>query len=172
LARNFSTTMSQRMPYQCVAKLGNIVVAARGSSIDSFTLLEGSFLSTWSSSGLQEEANGKSEAKSTPILQNSESSSVDTSLDAAPPAKKRRLSKVTGEEEKVDEKGPAKEGKKKKNNRSDAVVSSLEAPVIIALAVTKDGKHVVAVTGEDKSIRVFESVSEDGKQTLKQLSQR
>ncbi len=160
------------MPYQCVVKLGNIVVAARGSSVDSFTLPEGSFLSTWSSSTLQEEANEKSEAKPTPILQNSESSSVNVTLDAAPPIKKRRLSKVSGEEEKVDEKEPAKEGKKKKNNRSDAVVSGLEAPAIIALAVTKDGKHVVAVTGEDKSIRVLESVSDDGKQSLKQLSLR
>ncbi len=160
------------MPYQCMAKLGNIVVSARGSRIDSFTLPEGAFLSTWSSSTLQEEANGKPEVKPTPILQNSESSSVDITLDAAPPAKKRRLSKVSREEEEADEKEPGKEGKKKKNNRSDAVVSGLEAPAIIALAVTKDGKHVVAVTGEDKSIRVFESVSEDEKQSLKQLSQR
>ncbi len=30
------------------------------------------------------------------------------------------------------------------------------APAVIAIASTRDGDHVIVVTGEDKSIRVFE----------------
>jgi tRNA (guanine-N(7)-)-methyltransferase subunit TRM82 len=86
----------------------------------------------------------------------------------SPPAKRRKLSnagdtKPSGEEGK---------GKKKSNNRSESVVSGLDAPAIIALTVTQDSQHVIAVSGEDKSIRVFERTIEDGKEYLKSVSQR
>jgi tRNA (guanine-N(7)-)-methyltransferase subunit TRM82 len=167
-----------RMPYQCMARLGNILIAARGSSIDSLNISDGSLLSTWNcpSTPIPEVSNGNATPKKPasevkPALEKSESSSVDVTLDVSgsPPAKKRRLSKD-------EEKQPPKElvsqnpPKKKQNNRSDAVASGLEAPAVIALAVTRDGKHVVAVTGEDKTIRVFQSLSNEG--YLEQISQR
>lgn len=133
-------------------------------------LEDGSLLSTWTS-----EKAAEAPIDAPPLeKQKSESSSVDITLDSAPPTKKRRLSKGPGEDEEEEEKVPVKDGKKKskKNNRANAIVSGLEAPAITCLAVTKDGKHVVGVTGEDKSIRVFENIVEDGKKCLKQLSQR
>jgi tRNA (guanine-N(7)-)-methyltransferase subunit TRM82 len=48
-------------------------------------------------------------------------------------------------------------------------VGKQEGPVVIALASTRRGDHVIVVTGEDKSIRVFEH---DGKGQLRQISQR
>jgi tRNA (guanine-N(7)-)-methyltransferase subunit TRM82 len=159
-----------------MAKLGTVLIAARGSSIDCLNIIDGSLLSTWNCPPTRESSDRKPlvptvELKS--ALQKSELSSVESVLDFPPPAKKRRLSTdgdgipTTGEQ-----KALVKEGKKKQNNRSDAVASGLESPAVIALAVTQDGKHVVAVTGEDKCIRVFDCVSSAGQPALKQLSQR
>lgn len=166
-----------------MARLGNVLIAARGSSIDSLNISDGSLLSTWTSPAPipQETTNGKTEAPVAeqktnltppPSLQKSESSSVNITLDASgsPPAKKRRLSK--DEERQRSKEIGQNPPKKKQNNRSDAVASGLEAPAVIALAVTRDGKHVVAVTGEDKSIRVFQNVSENSQHELQQLSHR
>ena len=89
---------------------------------------------------------------------------------SSPPAKRRKLSAARDLQEPSEKNGTEK---KKVNNRSDAVASGLQAPAIIALAVTTRGKHVIAVTGEDKSIRVFENVFEpDGKHQLRYVSQR
>jgi len=95
---------------------------------------------------------------------------VEITIDSAspPPAKKRKLSASVP----VEAKPVSKEGKKKQNSRLDAVSSGLEAPAVVALAVTKGGRHVIAVTGEDKTIRVFGIVQEGGVHRLKQLSQR
>lgn len=187
------------MPYQCMAKLGNVLLAARESSIDSLNISDGSLISTWTcpsppiATNLKKETlqpKLEAEKKPTRILEKSESSSVEITLHAEPPAKKRRITKDESEpsskvEEngagqnegekalpKTDAKKAAKEPKKKKDNRSEAVASGLGSPAVIALVVTKDGKHVVAVTGEDKSIRLFENISENGTHSLKQLSQR
>jgi len=142
-----------RMPYQCLQKCGNILIAARGSSIDSFSLEDRSLLSTWKCPTPFQDLKIAEPSKST-----TEKSDTEPS-----PAKKRKLS-VGGDSEKP-------EVKKKSNNRADAVSSGLEAPAVIALAVR--GQHVVAVTGEDKSIRVFENMfKEDGKHYLKHISQR
>ncbi|KAE9381762.1 tRNA methyltransferas-like protein [Stipitochalara longipes BDJ] len=161
--------MSPQMPYQCMVQCGNLLIAARGSSIDVFE--DSSLLSTWKCPSMQ--AVGKAlhltEVTTKLATQNSQSSSVGITIDSSsPPAKKRKLSAS----EPTESKPVSKEGKKKQNNRSDAVQSGLEAPAVIALAVTRDHHHVIAVTGEDKNIRVFEIAQEDAVFQLKQLSQR
>lgn len=173
------------MPYQCMVKCGNILVAARGSSIDSFNIHNGSLLSTWNCPASQE---GKEQSAPKEAPKKADSSSLIPSTgeasveDSAPPAKKRKLSNEPEAEEEEqstpkDQEPEVKDGKKKdkkpkQNIRSVAVNSGLQAPAVIALAATKDGRHVIAVTGEDKSIRVFESVEENGTQRLQQISQR
>lgn len=150
-----------------MVKCGNLLIAARGSSIDSFSLEDGSLLSTWKCPSTQEVRSGRHAPEVTTklVAQNSESS-VEITIDASsPPAKKRKLSAS-------DPTPVPKEVKKKQNNRSDAVASGLEAPAVTALTAAKGGRHVIAVTGEDKSIRVFENSKEDGVNRLKQLSQR
>lgn len=164
-----------RMPYQCMTRCGDILVAARGSSIDSFKLEDGLLLSTWNCPSSQHSQDGKTPngeldlTTKVATIQTSESSLVEIALDiSSPPAKKRKLSQ-SGQVPTLVE---PKDGKKKQNNRSAAVASGLEAPAVTVLASTTDGKHVIAVTGEDKSIRVFEHVFIDGAHQLKQLSQR
>ncbi|PMD31145.1 hypothetical protein L207DRAFT_591614 [Hyaloscypha variabilis F] len=162
--------MSPRMPYQCMVQCGNLLIAARGSSIDLFE--DSSLLSTWKCPSIQ--AVGKiqhhiPEVTTTLATQNSQSSSVEITIDSSSPlAKKRKLSSS----DQAESKPFLGKGKEKQNNRSNAVLSGLEAPAVIALAITTDCHHVIAVTGEDKSIRVFELAQEDGVFNLKQLSRR
>lgn len=157
-----------------MTRCGDILVAARGSSIDAFKLQDGSLLSTWTDSGRQNFQAGNSlelaaEPTTKLATQSSKSSStIDITLETtSPPAKKRKLS--------LPDQSPfqpeAKNGKRKQNNRSSAVASGLDAPAITVLVSTTDGRHVIAVTGEDKSIRVFENVI-GGVHRLKQISQR
>jgi tRNA (guanine-N(7)-)-methyltransferase subunit TRM82 len=188
-------TKNINMPYQCITERGNLLVAARDSNIDLFNLEDGSHLSTWafpSSEKVQDPKSVVEEQPKTLATQESQSSSVDIIINSnSPPAKRRKLS--SGEAEKQET--PIKESeqelasnsnvtvqkngingkqqkKQKQNNRSVAISTGLEPPAIIALTVSDDEKHVVAVTGEDKCIRVFEVVNEEEKVKLVQISER
>ena len=172
------------MPYHCIKRCGSVLVAARGSCIDSFNPADGSLLSTWkcpcpsAQEGNKKEPNIADQPTGTlPTgldTQKSESS-IDVVLESSP-AKRRKLSTIEDDAPKPPAKNGAKKEQKtakKRNSRSDAIVSGLEIAAVIALAATEEGRHVIAVTGEDKSIRVFEITVDDGrKQCLKQLSQR
>lgn len=59
--------------------------------------------------------------------------------------------------------------KQKQKQKSEPRAQQSELPFVILLAATEDGNHLVAVTGQDKTIWVFEH---DGKGNLKELSQR
>jgi tRNA (guanine-N(7)-)-methyltransferase subunit TRM82 len=156
-----------RAPYQCLLNAENFLVAARGSSIDLCSLEDLSLLSTWKCPTVQASSakdTHQSTTQESPDLTNTET------LQASPPAKRRKVAEDKTAQEADD--GTQRENKKP-NYRSDSVVSGLEAPAVTTLAVTRTGQHVIAVTGEDKSIRVFEiAVDEDKKHYLKILSQR
>lgn len=161
------------MPYQCIKRCGKVLVAARGSSIDTFNPENGYLLSTWNAFPTQDPNLALSEKAPNHLETQKSESSADTVTENSPPAKRRKLS--AGEEdspaaEPNQKNGMKKDGKgsKKGNRRSDAVASGLETPAVILLEATRDGRHVIAVTGEDKSIRVFQQ--DEG--YLKQLSQR
>ncbi|KAG9238788.1 guanine-N(7)--methyltransferase subunit trm82 [Amylocarpus encephaloides] len=178
------------MPYQCLERCGKLLVAARDSNIDLFNLEnDNAFLSTWSCNSSQQPQNGKIELKkdgSKVATNESQLSSVEVQLEEAltPPAKRRKLSVDAGKPETEEattepiqelgatENGVKKQKKQKQNNRSNAISTGLEAPAIIALAVTKDEQHVIAITGEDKCIRVFEIIEKDGILCLNLLSER
>ena len=165
----------QQMPYQRLQRSGNVLIAARGSSIDTFDLSNGSFLSSWSTA---------------PETVNAPTHSTPNALESSSPPSKRR--KVVDEEDVADSEptgqlsakistngngnGVAKAEKKKQQNqksRAESASSGLEYPAVTCLAASSDGKHVVAVTAEDKSVRVLEHVkNESGKQGLRQISIR
>jgi tRNA (guanine-N(7)-)-methyltransferase subunit TRM82 len=161
------------MPYQCMVKGGNLLFAASGSKIDLFNIQDGSLISTWKcplGQNISQNNQSSSEAISSNAINHKlESSSINIEHNASsPPAKKRKLSEPGNGNGQQFENG---EGGRK-NNRFAAVASGLDAPAILALAVTRDCQHVIAVTGEDKSIRVFANIQEDGKQILSQISKR
>jgi tRNA (guanine-N(7)-)-methyltransferase subunit TRM82 len=178
-------SIKMAMPYHCIKRCGSVLVAARGSSIDSFNPEDGSLLSTWkcpcpsAQEGNNKEPNiayPSTGTLSTALDTQKPELSIDVVLESSPPTKRRKLSTVEDDAQKPPAKNGAKKEQKsakKGNRRSDAIVSGLETAAVIALAATEEGRHVIAVTGEDKSIRVFETtVDDDGKQCLKQLSQR
>jgi tRNA (guanine-N(7)-)-methyltransferase subunit TRM82 len=57
----------------------------------------------------------------------------------------------------------------REGNQFDATCTLSQAPSFTALKSTRDGSHMIAFTGDDKSIHVF---NHDGKGELKHLSQR
>lgn len=163
--RNRAKTANMFLPYQCLEKArGSLLVAARGSTIDLFRTDDSTHIFSWTCPATQTTGNkpaSKEEKKD-------DSTSQPAREDGVPPAKKQKLSPAM-------DGNPApvpKDGKKKKNNRAQDVSSGLEAPAVTALAITNSGQHVIAVTGEDKSIRVFKLVSENGSEKLQQISIR
>jgi len=159
-----------QIPYQCLKTCGDFLLAARGSSIGSFNLNNGSLHSTWQCLATEiSEGTSNREAAHVLAPSASDSSSVNIVREASsPPTKRRRLSDAEKDETK-DPRAPT--GKKKASNRAP-VVGTAGAPSIIALAVTRDAKHVIAVTGEDKRIRVLERDNAERGGRLWQISKR
>lgn len=66
----------------------------------------------------------------------------------------------------TEQEGPP--GKKRKLEKKPAAAAAA-SPTVIKLVLTHDESHAVAVTGDDKCIRVF-GIAQDG--SLNELSQR
>ncbi|CAD6564471.1 MAG: Uroporphyrinogen decarboxylase in heme biosynthesis [Alectoria sarmentosa] len=157
--------------YQCLAycqpasqSQTGILVGAFGSFIHTFSAQNGRYLSTWPSleTTAQTRSIGQNDEKESEVS-NQKSSSQD---DSKRPPKRQKLS-------------PAKDDS---GNFSAEIVVAGDSdngestryqqpsnPPIIKLAGTSAGQHVIAVTGEDKCIRVFD-LAADG--ILMQLSER
>lgn len=160
-----------KSPYQCMESTSSFLFAASGSWIYVFSLENGSRLASGECKplGVQWE---------TPFTQLPGKEAMDKEeevpepkrSDSSPPAKKRRLSDDGGSQAK-----PESPQEMERSQRSKVIKEAgvnLEAPFITAMAVTASGQHVVVVTGEDKSIRVFEKTLKDGSFTLEQISCR
>ncbi|KAK2046985.1 WD repeat domain-containing protein [Colletotrichum somersetense] len=193
-----------RVPYNCLEPSGNIVFAARGGKIHSFSLEDGSHLSTWKHPDVEKVRAAAASAAASKV-EIEVSSGVTTPPppvhdEDGPPAKRQ---KVESAEEKADGDGeeakngdamvvdsePAKpeqtkrdrrkgnkqvrrghrDGQQQQNNRGGAFARVPDYPVITIMTTTNDGSHLLAVSGHDKSLWVFEH---DGKGNLKMLSQR
>ena len=134
-----------------------VLLAASGPTIHVFNADDGTLITRWSH--IEAAESNKTTRDRSPGSHNDE--------DGNEPSVKRR--KLSGGEdaasdvsvEVVVEDGPSK---RRKPKRKPFLI-----PSIMSLAATANGKHVIAVTGEDKSLRVLELL---GNGTLKQLSQR
>ncbi|KAK1978048.1 WD repeat domain-containing protein [Colletotrichum cereale] len=194
-----------KVPYNCLEPSGNIVFAARGGKIYSFSLEDGSHLSTWKHPDV-EKVNAAAASAAASKVEIDVSSGVPTPAsplndEDGPPAKRQRVEST--EEEKADEdheqakdgdamvvdSEPAKpehqkrdrrkgskqvrrsnrDGQQQQNNRGGAFARVPDYPVITIMTTTSDGSHLLAISGHDKSLWVFEH---DGKGNLKELSQR
>ncbi|KAI1382227.1 hypothetical protein F4677DRAFT_440027 [Hypoxylon crocopeplum] len=159
------------LPYQYLSRLGqsSILCAAKGTSIHTFDLEAGpSFLSSWTHPLTRQAGNDKPSAQ--------EGQNLDEQETDQPPSKKRKLDSggkpnVEGETSQGDSKAVEAEanGNGQKKPKSERRGQQAELPFVILITATEDGSHVVAVTGQDKTLWVFEH---DGKGTLKELSQR
>ncbi|KAI4858812.1 hypothetical protein F4820DRAFT_441623 [Hypoxylon rubiginosum] len=163
------------VPFQCLCRLGqsSILCAAKGTSIHTFGLGAGSsHLSSWTHPLTKQD--GTSDPQAT-----SQDGNLNEQDSEQPPSKKRRLNS----DEKPNEEGKANQGetgaveapesgngkKKNKKQKPESRAQPSELPFVILLRATEDGSHLVAVTGQDKTLWVLEH---DGNGVLKELSRR
>lgn len=142
-------------PFQCVQfierqanGLQDLLVASAGSRIYSYAVGNGQRLAVWPENA----GPFNSENVGTTGPQSS-------SDGQAPPEKKRKVS--PGNEKNEDSKSATES-----SGKSQLSVTWSTVPVLVP---SSDGQYMVALTGEDKTIRVLK-VAEDG--TLEQLSAR
>lgn len=173
-----------RIPYSRLACSDTILFATRGGQIHAFNLpLGGCPISIWS------HPNSLGEINSTqPSADLDGNAGASVAEHAEPPTKKQRLDSAAkpeedGEQKEDDGEGTVtgnskpqgKRGQNTKNHKrgSKAHRASIsrrqDFHIITLLATTKDGKHVVAVSGHDKALRVF---SHDGAGNLTEQSKR
>ena len=157
-------------PYQCLlycsrpgqAEAG-ILVASSGPYIHTFNAHNGTYLSTWPSG---QELGKSSKDDAMADLGSGLSGGTQTYQENSQrPRKRQKLSpprEDSGSSAEIVVNGGDAEDQ-------NARLKQAIGPPVIKLAGTSDGHHVVAVTGEDKCIRVF-GLPEDG--CLIQLSER
>lgn len=173
-----------KIPYNQALVLGDVVFAARSGWIESFNLLDGSFISVWKHPDAGKFGSSPSLADSKAAVEDEVAKDEDT---VEPPTKRQKTSEDEGvsaskasevvqmEEPSADLKDKV-QGKKAKSkdqttapSRSSQQAGAPDRPVVVQLTSTSDGKHVIATTGHDKAIWVFEH---DGAGQLKELSKR
>ena len=157
-------------PYQCLlycsrpgqAEAG-ILVASSGPYIHTFNVHNGTHISTWPSG--QELGKSSKDDATAELVSGVSGRSETHQEDPQRPRKRRKLSPPR------DDSGSSAEIVVNDGDADNEYARPKQAisPPIIRLAGTSDGHHVVAVTGEDKCIRVFK-LPEDG--CLTQLSER
>lgn len=172
-----------RIPYSCVTTHGDVVFAARGGQIQTFKLGGGPALTTWNHPDAEREAvasveraAGASEKRAQPA--GAESSPVEDE----PPTKRQRVEQsapdesipeagtaTPQEEETGEEPKGKKKGKKGHGIARGPISRQPDYHLIILLEVSADGKHVAAVSGNDKTLWVFDH---DGNGALKETSKR
>ncbi|OTA96962.1 hypothetical protein M434DRAFT_392406 [Hypoxylon sp. CO27-5] len=164
------------LPYQCLTRLGqsSILCATKGTSIHTFDLDSGSsFLSSWTHPATKQLEKQLESSESQETTQ--EGQDLNEQESGQPPSKKRKLDSEN--KPNVEGNGQAdtkaveavSNGNGKSKQKPESRGQRPELPFVNLLAATEDGSHLVAVTGQDKTLWVFEH---DGKGTLKELSQR
>jgi tRNA (guanine-N(7)-)-methyltransferase subunit TRM82 len=178
-----------KIPYNAIHASGNIFFAARGGKIHTFNL-DGTHISTWKHPDVEKVAaaeKAKAEEAEKPVGEDTEM--VEAGDLEEPPAKRQKVSEdetkgngndetsetVAAEKSNAEKKG-GKGGKKSKNRqkndqtKKESLLPRVpDRPVITHMTSTSDGRHLLAISGHDKNIWVFEH---DRKGQLTQLSQR
>ena len=140
-------------PYQCLLycyrpedHISRILIAASGECIHVFDVTKGEHLSSWPSMGDAVPSNHK---QGYPSSMNEENLvKEDYNCGSQPPSKRRKMS--------------PKGAVSSESSSTEIVVECIDGSgdfhsnPVIKLAATSKGRHIVAVTGEDKCMRAFE----------------
>ncbi|KAL6869620.1 tRNA (guanine-N(7)-)-methyltransferase non-catalytic subunit trm82 [Amphichorda felina] len=174
-----------KIPYNQVHANGGIIFAARSGQIQTFSAQDGKLISTWKHPDVEkvaEAVKNNAEAEKEPQEEDQEEAQDEDQ----PPAKRQKTtgaedvsaSKPTEGEPVQEDAASAKGGRNKRKKgksahqhaKSGRTVSKVpDRPIVTHLTSTADGKHLLAVTGHDKTIWVFEH---DGAGHLSNLSHR
>jgi tRNA (guanine-N(7)-)-methyltransferase subunit TRM82 len=186
--------VEMKIPYNQVHASGTTLFAARGGKLLSFSLADGTHISTWQHPDLEKPS------AATEVTGQRED--LEEQIDEQqPPAKRQRLDSeteidtsaadeavasseaqeggegVSAEPDDVNAKAKGKKNKRKQRGpdgdggsaQRPPMARAPDRPVITHLASTQDERYMVAVTAHDKTIWTFEH---DGRGKLKVLSQR
>ncbi|KAF5656818.1 tRNA (guanine-N(7)-)-methyltransferase subunit trm82 [Fusarium circinatum] len=180
-----------KFPFNVVHVSGNVLFAARGGKIHSFSLEDGSHLSSWKHPDV-DKVDAAVKAISGGILTEKPVTKTHTAEEedgSGPPAKRQRTEEPKDEStptrpevqedtqisEETKSEGKKKGGKKSKDRQNQQRAKNHnisrvpDSPVVTHLTSTPDNSHILAITGHDKAIWVFEN---DGKGSLNQISKR
>ncbi|KJR83414.1 tRNA (guanine-N(7)-)-methyltransferase subunit TRM82 [Sporothrix schenckii 1099-18] len=165
------------VPFHRLRVCGSILVAARGASIHTFNITDGSHIAAWRvpRSASKEEEKHEDEGVRPPEEDTGEIGGGDD----VPPSKRRRLDETEAKDntksqeqqpQQTSANGNANANPKKKKSKS----KSKQAPANSAkpqniLEATADGRHLVVMMGHDKTLRVL---AHDLQGHLTQLSAR
>ncbi|KHN96304.1 tRNA methyltransferase [Metarhizium album ARSEF 1941] len=171
------------IPYNRVQTIGNILFATRGGKIHSFNVSDHKHISTWQHPDLEKPSSARDsrpepniEAKTT-----TEPENVPDKEESEPPAKRQKVvgGDVNGsagdaaptKAETTLHRGKKGKARDKSDNHGDKsrMGRVVDRPLITLMTCTDDGKHLIAVSGHDKSVWVFQH---DGEGQITQLSQR
>ncbi|RDA94388.1 hypothetical protein CP533_2241 [Ophiocordyceps camponoti-saundersi (nom. inval.)] len=146
-----------KIPYNRLHARGDVLFAARSGRIHSFSLKDGKHISTWQHPD-HKTAQRDSEPPPAKRQRRDDNDDVDDDVE-------------DGTSARIEEGDVAKGGEKTKSGSANGrpVARVPDRAVVTQLTSSLDGRYVVAVSGHDKIIWVFEH---DGKGNLKQLSQR
>ena len=133
----------------------SIILGASGSSIFSFSSLDGSFLSEWSSATPKESA----------VVSNAEAPVKETEevLNVDHIRKRRKLSTPADGSSSESPEIVVDNGKQRPSQVSSG---NDTAPIVLKIISTSNGEHVIAITGEDKCVRVLKVQAKGRLETL------
>ncbi|AEO53972.1 hypothetical protein MYCTH_2295948 [Thermothelomyces thermophilus ATCC 42464] len=149
------------LPFHLVKVCGGVIFAAQGCDIHSFNS-DFKHISTWKYP-VQNPNESSGASKDAP---------QDSPAPEEPPTKRRKVESGAGSEASVkdlDQGAGSENGRPKSKKAAQYDVPANERPFVQGLYATADGRHLIAITGSDKTIWVFEH---DGAGNLKQRSQR
>ena len=183
LPQYFQAPIAMRIPYSQVHVSGDIIFAARSGQIHTFSLESRELLDTWKHPDVFK----VTEALKGGALEAEDAEPADVPEESEPPAKRQRTisdedvstSNVTegvpntgGKTRDVTEESgrKGKRAKGKRQGKTQRIHSGVpDRPIVTHLTSANDGKYLLAVTGHDKTVWVFEH---DGQGHIKVLAQR
>lgn len=179
------------VPFHRLKVCGSILVAARGASIHTFNIADGSHIAAWRVPQPADEED-KQESESVPEPAKDAGEAED--CEDVPPSKRRRLDETEDKDNTNDQQpqqpqqqhnansnGNANQKKKKNKPKAKqapadstkaqkvAALRTADLPVVSILEATTDGRHLVVMMGHDKTLRVL---AHDLQGYLTQLSVR
>ncbi|KAL1900609.1 tRNA (guanine-N(7)-)-methyltransferase non-catalytic subunit trm82 [Sporothrix stenoceras] len=187
------------VPIHRLKVCGSILVAARGASIHTFNIADGSHIAAWQvpqpadKEEVKEEEKEEEKQEDEAVEPPAEEAADEEGGEDDPPSKRRRIDE-TEEKENTNEQDQQQQNnadangngnnnveKKKKKHRSKAkpkpkapsqkpvALRTADLPVVSILEATADGRHLVVMMGHDKTLRVL---AHDLQGHLTQLSAR
>ncbi|TLD20290.1 hypothetical protein PspLS_08491 [Pyricularia sp. CBS 133598] len=172
------------LPFQRILVSGEVLFCAQGGTIHAFNIKDHSYLAKWDHPDSAKEAEVQKDlpAQEVPKEVPEDANDAEEAVEEGPPSKRVKLDprpstladaaatalpaseNGTG----ADSKNGKGKGRPKKGSRMAAPIPS-DLPWIAILVATSDSRHLVAVSGHDKTIWTF---SHDGAGKLTELSKR